>query len=118
VADILNHIQENNAYLTGLILWLGFTPYVVYYHRQAREKRYGRSMWTFTRKLRYFTDTFVAFSHMPLRLASFVGLGLSFLGLIYALIIVLSQTFFGQQPEGWSSIMVVLLVAPSTENSQ
>ncbi len=33
VCDHINHIQENNVYLMGLILWLGFTPKVIYYHR-------------------------------------------------------------------------------------
>ena len=41
------------------------TRRVVPFHRQAREARYGRSMWGFGRKLKYFIDSFVAFSYVP-----------------------------------------------------
>jgi len=110
VCDLVNGIQENNAYLMGLILWLGFTPQVLYYHRQAREKRYGRSMWTFAKKVKYFLDSFVAFSYFPVRAASVIGIGLSFTGLIYALVIILLRLFFSIEPTGWSSLMTVLLI--------
>ncbi|CAG0999126.1 partial polyisoprenyl-phosphate glycosyltransferase, partial [Anaerolineae bacterium] len=88
VCDLIRGIQENNAYLMGLILWLGFDPKVIFYHRRAREKRYGRSMWTFAKKLKYFADSFVAFSHMPVRAASLLGISISVLGLLYALLII------------------------------
>ena len=39
VCDLINNIQESNAYLMGLILWLGFDPAVVHYHRRARAER-------------------------------------------------------------------------------
>ena len=117
VCDLVNGIQENNAYLMGLILWLGFTPQVLYYHRQAREKRYGRSMWTFAKKVKYFLDSFVAFSYFPVRAASVIGIGLSFTGLIYALVIILLRLFFSIEPTGWSSLMTVLLIVSGVQMS-
>ncbi|MCZ2098167.1 MAG: glycosyltransferase family 2 protein, partial [Anaerolineae bacterium] len=88
VCDHIKQIQESNTYLMGLILWLGFDPAVIYYHRQRREARYGRSMWTLVRKIKYFIDSFVAFSYAPVRFASILGLTLSTLGLLYAAIII------------------------------
>ena len=38
VCDLIKGIQESNAYLMGLILWLGFSPTVIYYHRREREQ--------------------------------------------------------------------------------
>jgi polyisoprenyl-phosphate glycosyltransferase len=70
VCDLINGIQESNAYLMGLILWLGFDPAVVHYRRRARKQRYGTSMWTLTKKLKYFIDSFVAFSYVPVRACS------------------------------------------------
>lgn len=115
VCDLINSIQENNAYLMGLILWLGFDPVVVYYDRQAREKRYGRSMWTFAKKLKYFIDSFVAFSYLPVRAASLIGMCLSIIGLLYAIFIIISSIFFGFAPQGWASLMVVLLVVSGVQ---
>jgi len=110
VCDLIKGIQENNAYLMGLILWLGFDPAILYYHRAKREKRYGKSMWTFAKKLKYFSDSFVAFSYVPVRLASLLGISASILGGAYALLIIVSRLFFGMQPEGWTSLIVVVLV--------
>ncbi|MCM3875264.1 MAG: glycosyltransferase family 2 protein, partial [Thermoanaerobaculia bacterium] len=84
VRDLLLQIQESNAYLMGLVLWLGFDPAVVPFHRQERAKRYGTSMWTLGRKLKYFIDSFVAFSYMPVRAASLLGICISAAGLLYA----------------------------------
>jgi dolichol-phosphate mannosyltransferase len=110
VCDLINHIQENNVYLMGLIVWLGFTPKVIPYHRRKREKRYGRSMWTFGRKIKYFIDSFVAFTYFPVRATSIIGLTFSVIGLLYALVVVFMRLIIQVPIEGWASLMVVVLV--------
>ncbi len=109
VKDLIVGIQENNAYLMGLILWAGFSPDILYYHRQRRERRFGRSMWTFPKRLKYFTDAFVGFSFVPLRAASIAGLLCCVLGFGYALVIVLRRLFVGADIQGWASLMVAVL---------
>lgn len=115
VCRLINDIQENNAYLMGLILWLGFDPYVLQYSRQAREEKYGQSMWTLTKKLKYFVDSFVAFSYFPIRLASGLGLLFSLLGLLYAGWVIVARLFLGIEAEGWASLMVVVLIAAGVQ---
>ncbi len=115
VCEIVTQIQENNAYLMGLILWLGFDPAIIHYRRREREARYGRSMWTFVKKIKYFTDSFVAFSYAPVRFATLIGLTLSFVGLLYAALIVANRALFRIEAEGWSSLMVVLLVVSGAQ---
>jgi dolichol-phosphate mannosyltransferase len=115
VCDLLKGIQESNAYLMGLILWLGFDPAVIYYHRREREQRYGRSMWTFARKIKYFVDSFVAFSYIPVRASSLLGIGLSIVGFLYAVVIIVARLLFGVEAEGWASLMVVLLVVSGAQ---
>jgi dolichol-phosphate mannosyltransferase len=115
VCDLLTGIQENNVFLMGLILWLGFDPEVVYYHRREREERFGRSTWTLFRKLKFFADAFVAFSYVPVRAASFLGIGLSFCGFCYAAFLIFARLCYGHQVEGWTSLMVVLLVVSGAQ---
>ncbi|MGB8981393.1 MAG: glycosyltransferase family 2 protein [Anaerolineales bacterium] len=115
VCNLINSIQENNAYLMGLILWLGFSPKVLYYHRQAREKRYGPSMWTVAKKIKYFLDSFVAFSYFPVRAASVIGVLLSVAGLIYAAIVIALRLATSIQPEGWASLMIVVLIVSGVQ---
>jgi len=115
VCDLINHIQENNAYLMGLILWLGFEPKVIYYDRKKRERKYGRSMWTQGKKIKYFIDSFVSFSYIPIRAASIIGICLSFLGLIYAFIVIVLRLILQINVEGWASLMIVVLILSGSQ---
>ena len=115
VRDLLLQIQESNAYLMGLVLWLGFDPAVVPFHREERAKRYGTSMWTLGRKFKYFIDSFVAFSYGPIRAASFLGLLISVAGLGYAAFIVVAHFAFDLKVQGWASLMVVLLIVSGAQ---
>lgn len=70
-------LNEANSSLVGLLLWMGFRRKLIPYRR--RERRHGRSAWTFARKLRYLMDSVFAFSDLPVRLLVFAGtLGLLF----------------------------------------
>lgn len=110
VCGLIRGIQEANPYIMGLILWLGFDPFVLEYNRKEREQRFGRSMWTFTRKIKYFIDSFAAFSYSPIRAASLLGLLLSATGVCYTAIIVLLWMFSSVTIPGWSSLMIVILL--------
>jgi glycosyltransferase involved in cell wall biosynthesis len=116
--QICNHIKtikESNAYLMGMILWLGFEPAILYYHRRQRAERFGRSMWSLTKKLKYFVDAFVAFSYVPVRAASLLGISLSGLGLLYALALLILRILIGIPVLGWVSLMAVLLVVSGVQ---
>jgi dolichol-phosphate mannosyltransferase len=115
VCDLIKGIQESNAYLMGIILWLGFEPAILYYHRQQREPRFGTSMWSLTKKLKYFIDAFVAFSSVPLRAASLLGISLSVLGLLYAFALLILRLVSDIPVVGWLSLMAVLLVVSGVQ---
>jgi polyisoprenyl-phosphate glycosyltransferase len=108
VADVVIHCEERNTHLIGLVLWTGFKYGMVEYDRSPR--RHGRSRWTFARKLKYFIDAFVAFSYFPLRLASALGLLLSLLGGVYAVVVIAVRLSHPAQVAGWSALMVVVLL--------
>jgi glycosyltransferase involved in cell wall biosynthesis len=115
VQQLLLQIQESNAYLMGLVLWLGFDPARVPFRRQKREERYGRSMWGFGRKFKYFIDSFVAFSYVPIRAASLLGLCASAAGLLYAAFIVFAHFALDLKVQGWASLMIVLLIVSGAQ---
>ena len=115
VRNLLLGMQESNAYLMGLVLWLGFDPAIVPFRRQARDARYGKSMWGFGRKLKYFIDSFVAFSYVPIRAASLLGLLVSAAGLLYAVFIVFAYFALDLKVQGWASLMIVLLIVSGAQ---
>jgi dolichol-phosphate mannosyltransferase len=110
VLNVLRDTHETNAGI-GMVLWTGFEPAIIEYDRRAREKRYGRSMWSWSKKVTYLIDNFVSFSHLPIRAASVLGIGIASLGFLYAILVVLSVIVFGAQFQpAWASVMVAILV--------
>jgi glycosyltransferase involved in cell wall biosynthesis len=113
VVDTLVRCEEKNAHLIGLILWSGYRYESIEYDRVERE--HGKSRWTFRKKLKYFVDAFAAFSYLPLRLASALGLLLSGLGGLYALIVVATRLLNQVPVPGWTALMVVVLLTSGAQ---
>jgi glycosyltransferase involved in cell wall biosynthesis len=108
VVNVVVRCAEKNTHLPGLLMWSGFEHEMVYYDRQKRE--YGKSRWNLQRKLKYFADAFTAFSYFPLRACSALGTIVAILGLIYAFLTFAFSLAGIIKVEGWSSLMIVLLV--------
>jgi polyisoprenyl-phosphate glycosyltransferase len=107
VIDAYNAIPEKNTSFLAMILWLGFRQTSISYVKQPRHS--GRSKWNLSKKVKLFIDSVVSFSFAPLRLISLMGIAVSFLGFLYALVVVLNA-ITGRPAEGWTSLMVVVLV--------
>ena len=107
VINIICSIEEKNTSLMGLILWSGFSRKILYYDRLERE--HGKSMWTIGKKLKYFVDSFVAFSFAPVRLATFFGFIVSFLGFLYALFLIYERIFYNSVIQGITALIVIVL---------
>jgi polyisoprenyl-phosphate glycosyltransferase len=110
-AEIRNHLINNfeaNIFLQGNILWLGYQPKFLHYRRETRKN--GKSKWTFSKKLKYMIDGVLGYTYLPIRLMSFLGLVIFIIGLLYALIILISY-FLNHTPfKGWAPLMIVVLI--------
>jgi hypothetical protein len=102
-----------NTYVMGLLLWLGYPSVTLTYTRGDRP--YGKSQWTLGKKIKYFLDAFIGFSYLPLRLVSVTGIALAVLGFIYAAFVLLAKIVYGFTAEGWTSLMVVVLIVSGTQ---
>ena len=100
--------MDAHPFFQGQILWMGFTPKTIEYHR--RERIAGRSRWTFGRKLTYLIDGVLSYSFAPIRAASLSGIILAFLGFLYAFVIFFSKLFWGNPVQGWAPIMIMVLI--------
>jgi dolichol-phosphate mannosyltransferase len=72
-------------------------------------------MWTFTRKIKYFIDAFSAFSYLPVRAASLLGIVLALSGFVYAGVLVVLRLLGIVTEPGFSALMVVLLLTSGTQ---
>lgn len=107
VVDALASFQERHGSILTLITWLGFRQTSVYYKKEARA--HGHSKWTLEKKLKLAVDSVLSFSYLPIRLISYLGITVAVLGLLYAGYVVYNA-WTGAPAEGWSSLMVVVLV--------
>jgi polyisoprenyl-phosphate glycosyltransferase len=105
--DHLVRLDETNTSLVALLYWLGFRRTTIHYERRAR--RYGRSAWTFGRKLKYLSDSVFAFSDLPVRLLFYAGaLGLLLSFAMAAAVLVERVTGVIQLP-GYSATVLIIL---------
>ncbi|MFL5742342.1 MAG: glycosyltransferase family 2 protein [Flavisolibacter sp.] len=105
--DEVVKMKEKNTNSLFLLLWLGYDFVTIPYTRAKREV--GKSRWTFSKKLKLFIDSFVAFSFFPIRLISVVGLLLGIVSLLYGIYILVLKISGNIEVQGWTSMMVVFL---------
>jgi polyisoprenyl-phosphate glycosyltransferase len=106
VIQVLTKIEEKNTSLFAQVLWLGFKRAEVFYTRQTRD--IGKSSWTLSKKIKLIIDSLLAFSYIPIRIISLVGIIDCILSLSYALYVIIQKIAFGANA-GWSSLMVAIM---------
>lgn len=108
IIDILKSIEEKNTTLMGQILWTGFKTERIYYVR--REREIGKSRWTLAKKVKLFIDSFLAFSYMPIRFMSMIGIMFSLFAFGSGVFLVINKLANGVDVQGWTSLMVIFLL--------
>jgi dolichol-phosphate mannosyltransferase len=107
VMDAFCRFGERNVSILALLSWMGFRQNFIEYDKQAR--LYGASGWTLGKKIKLALDSITSFSYLPIRAMSMVGIVTALLGFFYAGF-VLFNALVGHPIEGWSSIMLVVLI--------
>ncbi|HAX91647.1 MAG TPA: glycosyltransferase, partial [Rhodospirillaceae bacterium] len=110
--DILNKMPEQCRFLRGMIGWIGLTQVAFPYQRHARLA--GKTKYPTRRLFHFALDAITSFSTVPLRLASYGG-ALFGLGGLALLIYVIVSWMAGVAVQGWTSMMVVVLVMGSVQ---
>jgi glycosyltransferase involved in cell wall biosynthesis len=107
VLDAFRQFKESNVSIMALISWMGFRQETITYDKQAR--LHGNSGWTLKKKLKLLVDSVTSFTYLPIRIMSYVGFLVALAGFVYAGIVV-GNSLAGHPVEGWSSLMVAILV--------
>jgi dolichol-phosphate mannosyltransferase/undecaprenyl-phosphate 4-deoxy-4-formamido-L-arabinose transferase len=92
----------------GLILF-SITTNIVNVETEHHARMHGRSGYTLPRLLGDFVDSILNYSSLPLRLASYLGIGASFISFILAVYYLLLYAFRGFAVSGFATIVVLIL---------
>lgn len=109
VVEQLLQLEESHSSLVGLLFWVGFRRVEVPYSRLARE--HGKSGWTFTRKLRYLTDSVFSFTDLPVRMLTSIGAAGSVLTTLAGLAVFVSWSTGRVVETGYTPIMLAVLLS-------
>ncbi|MCI1188893.1 glycosyltransferase family 2 protein [Hymenobacter sp. DH14] len=107
VATEILKLHERNTNVFYLMVWLGFAYVTIPYTR--RKRQIGKSRWTLSKKVKLLVDSLLAFSFVPIRAISVLGLGLGITALFYGLYVIGLKITHPNEPAGWTTLMVVLL---------
>src|SRR5690606_1439775 len=108
VAGEITRNVEANSSIFLQILGLGFRQTSVSYIK--RERKTGISKWTFSKKVKLFIDSFVAFSFAPIRLVSIIGIIFFLLGTLWTGYIIFRKLMFDDLASGWPALLSILMV--------
>lgn len=106
---LLDSMSEKNSSITCQISWVGFKKKIIYYKREKRKT--GKSMWTYSKKMKLFIDSFVSFSVFPIRLIQIFGFLFSFFGFIYLIVIIILKINNYIPFQGIATVIAILLVS-------
>lgn len=107
VATEVLKMHERNSNVFYLMVWLGFAYVNIPYTR--RKRQIGKSRWTLSKKIKLLIDSLVAFSFVPIRAISVLGLGLGLAALLFGVYVIGLKVVHPNEPAGWTTLMVVLL---------
>jgi glycosyltransferase involved in cell wall biosynthesis len=107
IVDDIKQLPERNLFMKGILSWVGGNVAVVEYVRAGRvagsTKFNGWKLWNLA------VEGITSFSTVPLRIWTYLGVGVAALALFYALWMVFDKLFWGNPVPGYPSIMAAIL---------
>jgi polyisoprenyl-phosphate glycosyltransferase len=105
---MLPHMQSSakNINPNVFAFWLGFRPVAIPYER--RKRVHGKSRWTFRKRLKFFLDTLLGFSIIPLRVISLVGIVVSLASLTFVAFVVVNGLLGRYDVPGFATLASII----------
>ena len=106
MVDAILAMSETKRFSKGIFGWIGFRTYWMPYKNVERVA--GETKWNFWSLFNYAIDGIVNFSHVPLDIASWFGLLMTFVSFLAILFIVVRRLLFGDPVAGWASTVCII----------
>ena len=106
MVDSILEVTEYNRFSKGIFSWVGYkTKWLEY---QNIERVAGTTKWSFWKLFLYSLESIVAFSTVPLSIASIFGILFCFVAFIIILFIIIRTLIFGDPTSGWPSMACIM----------
>lgn len=107
VVDAFRRITDKSTITFMTIYWMGFRQAAIPYHRRRRQ--FGTSKWPVRKRMQSAVDVITAFSFFPIRMASYLGLTVSAVSFLGAIVVLFNRLVLKLGELGWPSLMIVIL---------
>lgn len=107
VVEAIKKLPERTRFMKGLFAWVGYKQTSVLFDREPRYS--GQTTWSYWKLWNFALDGIISFSFLPLKVWSYIGVTISFISLLYALMLVIRTLIFGVDVPGYASLMVAIL---------
>ena len=107
MVDAIISMSEYNRFSKGIFGWIGFKTY--WFPYENIERVAGETKWNFWKLFKYAIDGIINFSQVPLNMASWFGIIMTFMSFVILAIIIVRKLIFGDPVEGWASTICVII---------
>ncbi|MGB4592725.1 MAG: glycosyltransferase family 2 protein [Coriobacteriia bacterium] len=107
-ANALISMPEHDRFVRGMVAWVGFESVPVEYVREPRVT--GETKYPLRKMVRFALDGIMAFSVRPIRIAIWLGVFVSVVAFITAIVLVVLRLAGDRVVQGWTSTMVLMLL--------
>ena len=107
MVDAVLSMTEYNRFSKGIFGWVGFKTCWLDFENVERVA--GTTSWSFWGLTKYAIDGIINFSNVPLDIASYFGLFMTFIAFVMLVFIILRKLLFGDPVAGWASTMCVII---------
>ena len=99
-------VKEYNRFSKGIFSWVGFrTKWLEY---ENIERAAGETKWSFWKLFLYSLDSIVAFSTVPLSIASVMGILFCFVAFFMIIFVIIRTLIYGDPTSGWPSMVCIM----------
>ena len=99
-------LKEYNRFSKGIFSWVGYNTKWLEYKNVERVA--GTTKWSFWKLFLYSLESIVAFSTVPLAIASIIGLLFFLISFIMIIVIVVKTLTLGDPVAGWPSLVCII----------
>ena len=105
--DALLALREQHRFMKVLFAWVGFRSKAVVYRRAPRAG--GGTKFNYWKLWNFALEGFTSFSTAPLRVATYLGIGIAVLAFAAGAWIIVKTLLWGEAVRGYPTLMVTML---------
>ena len=113
VVDAILSLTEYNRFTKGIFGWVGYETKWLEYENVERRK--GETKWSFWKLFVYSLEGIIAFSTVPLTIASVMGVLFCALAFVMIIVTIVRKLLFGDPTSGWPSLVCIIMLVSGVQ---